>query len=416
MRSFVAIVAVGWLLLAAGSALFPSPVAGAGSGVKNSNSSVPYSPSASCAAAGCHGNGQAHTVWAAGDPHAKAYRILFNDDSARIAKNLGLKDAAAAANCLACHGPNSDACAPADLPNRDGVGCDACHGPSEKWKTLHYESTWKSLDPATKASRGFRDLSQPVSRIENCASCHVGDRHRQVDHAMIAAGHPRLAFEAAKYHDSPKYPKHWVDSGSRLAAKPQIGSNGDELKRWAIGQVVAARATVRIAIGRLERGIKASDLAEQNCFACHKSLGNATNATGQPDWQLWYHAALPVVGESGPSPQRVVATEPKSLAEAIRREQELTDWLTRLAIAPPPDAAKLTAALIANGERQSHWDGHAPHALGLAAVAHADARQREAIRTLLDQLRPYLRYPATANSPTAYDPAAVSAIFRKASP
>src|SRR4051812_16654143 len=69
-----------------------------------------------CAAASCHGGGQAgrvgseHTTWAPDvlgtgphDPHARAYRMLFNDDSKRIAANLKRGPAHKDALCLKCH-------------------------------------------------------------------------------------------------------------------------------------------------------------------------------------------------------------------------------------------------------------------------------------------------------------------------
>ncbi|HSQ54144.1 MAG TPA: multiheme c-type cytochrome, partial [Gemmata sp.] len=104
-----------------------------------------FSPisSASCAAAACHGGGRVgekgseHTTWSpnilaeeANDPHAKAYRVLFNPDSARIGKILGIAAPHKEGLCLKCHAVDGV------LPQggvSDGVGCSACHGHAEKW-------------------------------------------------------------------------------------------------------------------------------------------------------------------------------------------------------------------------------------------------------------------------------------------
>ena len=77
----------------------------------------------SCAAASCHGGGRPgerfseHSTWAADlthkpsdphDPHANAYRVLFNTDSVRIAELVGGGPAHTNARCLACHAAERD--------------------------------------------------------------------------------------------------------------------------------------------------------------------------------------------------------------------------------------------------------------------------------------------------------------------
>ncbi|MGL4553484.1 MAG: multiheme c-type cytochrome, partial [Gemmataceae bacterium] len=96
---------------------------------------------ATCASMACHhGNGDLgsqgseYSTWIAVDPHAKAYRALFNADSLRIQENLGPGKAHENPTCLACHGMG------AGLPpalNADGAGCEQCHGPAEHWKSTH---------------------------------------------------------------------------------------------------------------------------------------------------------------------------------------------------------------------------------------------------------------------------------------
>ena len=94
---------------------------------------------ASCAGSTCHGAVQPlkgssvaqneYITWSRKDKHAKAYAVLGEERSQRIAHNLGLADARTAQVCLDCHADN----VPADRRGpqfqiADGVGCEACHG------------------------------------------------------------------------------------------------------------------------------------------------------------------------------------------------------------------------------------------------------------------------------------------------
>ena len=69
-----------------------------------------------CAAASCHGNGRVgttggeHSTWAAEvfpqgahDPHSRAYRVLFNAESQRMAAELKIPAAHESSLCLKCH-------------------------------------------------------------------------------------------------------------------------------------------------------------------------------------------------------------------------------------------------------------------------------------------------------------------------
>ena len=46
------------------------------------------------------------TIWHREDKHAKAYTVLFNDASKRIARNLGINAAHTEKLCLDCHADN----------------------------------------------------------------------------------------------------------------------------------------------------------------------------------------------------------------------------------------------------------------------------------------------------------------------
>ena len=63
---------------------------------------------AGCTAASCHGGkslvGGEATAWLTRDvAHRRAFDVLFNETSVRMAQQLGLKAAHTEARCLACH-------------------------------------------------------------------------------------------------------------------------------------------------------------------------------------------------------------------------------------------------------------------------------------------------------------------------
>src|SRR5437868_1431535 len=103
---------------------------------------------ASCAGSTCHGaverlKGSSvaqneYITWSRKDKHAKAYSVLLEDRSIKIARNLGLPDAATAKACLDCHSDNvPEAKRGRQFQLADGVGCEACHGGAETWLGTH---------------------------------------------------------------------------------------------------------------------------------------------------------------------------------------------------------------------------------------------------------------------------------------
>src|SRR5262249_7174292 len=151
----------------------------------------------------------------------------------------------------------------------DGVGCESCHGPAEKWKAVHYLPGWK--DRSDREQLGFLDTKDLAVRAESCVACHVGSPNREVNHDLIAAGHPRLRFDLGAYLAN--YPKHWSDARDK-AGRPAL-----EAQVWAIGQVVSAQAAVKVLQHRAAAADKPwPEFAEYDCFACHHSLS-------APNWR-----------------------------------------------------------------------------------------------------------------------------------
>lgn len=235
----------------------------------------------SCTAAGCHGGGRAdrvlgseYNVWISQDPHARAYSVLFDERSQRMVRQLNRlpADASVAAEkeprCLACHSqidPNDPDLRPEIVS--DGVGCEACHGPAEGWLAEHYGGGrgGTRLSAAQRQALGLWDTDSLLARTQICTGCHVGGRGRDVNHDLIAAGHPRLEFEMSAYLAA--MPKHWDESADRA----RWGANFDAAV-WAIGQAVASQAALGQLAERADRGATWPEFAEWSCSACHHDL------------------------------------------------------------------------------------------------------------------------------------------------
>jgi hypothetical protein len=408
-----------------------------------------HTPSASCSASACHGGGSIgargseHSTWAAQvpadgdrDPHSHAYRVLFNEDSIRIAKLLGGGLAHENLLCLKCH-------APAGVSDRDaradGVGCTACHGPSEKWISEHYLPAWKTKSNRDKWNEGFIPSTNLVARISNCASCHVGSPDREVNHDLIAAGHPRLAFEYAAFHYHSDYRKHWAER----APQPDF-----EARAWIVGQAASVRAAVAVLGSRAANAQKNKapwpEFAEYSCFACHQKIDErapkaANRLLGLPGWQVWYTATLnqAATGSHGTF-ATVDLPELKKLAQlqafmaqahpkakdaeskAAAALAELDAWLARMQQAEDANWRSLTAkndldmlarALATGALHQQEWDALAMHYLGNAAVYHAGGGAgtyptwTDDLTAIRNELL-FPRFPGRFNSPSRFDEAA----------
>src|SRR5687767_11601766 len=121
----------------------------------------------SCTNAGCHGATQPldasrvlqneFYTWFNDDGHAQAYNVLFNEQSARIVKNMRLKKRAYEEKlCRDCHTTN----VPANLVEghvnaENSVQCEACHSPAGGWRAEHTMEGWTHEQ---SVARGMIDL------------------------------------------------------------------------------------------------------------------------------------------------------------------------------------------------------------------------------------------------------------------
>ncbi len=259
-----------------------------------------------CLAASCHGapaekvlNGErgddcwqsSGSCWAAADPHTAAYSLLTDNPRREskvkateiMAKYSPGTKATDDARCLACH-TNPALAHPALIPNANarvlreqGVSCEACHGNAGAWIQPH--TAWKGDRKEVYEKTGMRPLYDIGERALACAGCHVGApaEHgmpvRDMNHDMIAAGHPRLAFDFAEYQR--RLPQHWQEKDrSRTTDK---GVTRNEAKVWYIGRVAHAEAACKLLEDRAKRSENDPrtpwpEFAEFNCASCHHNL------------------------------------------------------------------------------------------------------------------------------------------------
>jgi len=229
-----------------------------------------FSGPGSCAASNCHGGVQPksvvriaqneYTIWAGQDKHSRAYAVLSNPVSVRMGEILGIGPPSKADKCLACHALNErpEMRAQTFQTIEDGVSCESCHGPAVGWLGPH---TLKNQTHEQNIKLGMYDTRDLVKRSERCLSCHLGTEEKEVDHTMIAAGHPDLTFQLESF--SAAMPRHWKPAPS---ASPWLS-----VQELAVGQAVQLRQ----ALNRLNRRASSAawpEFAEYECFACHHSL------------------------------------------------------------------------------------------------------------------------------------------------
>jgi len=375
-----------------------------------------------CTAANCHnlppgedrkeldyGAGSEYAIWLHHDRHARAYTVLFNRQSRAIAARLGLPSAATAKVCLACHStlstaelqqwPDNIQGQPEIPPERraqlrEGVGCESCHGAAEGWLAPHKTPNWQQV--YDWKTLGFIDNKNLAARADQCMACHVGGPGRDVDHDLIAAGHPRLTFDLAAYHRI--YQRHWPEA-----------KDGSPAELWAVGQKSAGLAALTQLIQRAtssaETGKKPTpwvvaahkelelpgpaqtpwpEFAELSCFACHHDLQQPSwrqtrpeGSLGFAEWGSWTFALWPALARA--QGQAAFAGDLETLGRVVNDPTVPRDKVAELAtllrenlrdlpVSPatlPPGWLTLPGS---QGVRVAEWDHAAQVVLALEAL------------------------------------------------
>lgn len=422
-----------------------------------------------CLAAACHGGPAEKTLaghidsstwqssgtcWAAVDPHTVAYSLLTENPLRPVkvtAKQIMDRYARGTpatedARCVACH-TNPALARPellsdphTRLMRNEGVSCESCHGNAGVWVSEH--TTWRGDRGAVYAKTGMVPLYDIGERALNCAGCHVGapadpERGlpvRDMNHDMIAAGHPRLNFDFAEYLR--RLPPHWQEK-DRVANSPR---QLNDAKAWLVGRVAHAEAACKLLADRAERS-KTDDrtpwpeFAEFNCAACHHHLKVPTwrqdvnylagRTPGVPGWQtIW--PVTPAAGLAVPTradsrvkdvlqvveqprhPRTGIPTTARTVAEQLKKHRvELVNMpdaeVTRLAEAKFPQAGSSPPSV-------PEWDSAAQMLFGLAALERArpgDHKQtqpefQKAIKALRTNTWPEFDWPALTSALDAH--------------
>ena len=253
---------------------------------------------ASCANSGCHGSTSPlnatkvlqneYFTWLNTDRHAGTYNILFDERSARIVRNMRLRKRAYEEKvCLDCHTTNVPANLVAgQVDVEDGVQCEACHGPASGWRAEHTAEGWTREQ---SIARGMIDLSSLAVRAHTCHRCHLGNADKEVDHELIASGHPILAFELDNYAES--MPAHWNRDEATSGARA-----------WAVGQAMKFRDSLA-NLARHARGDEWPEFSDMSCINCHHSLKGSAwrqqrgwpDRAGLPAWSPQHWTMLRVL-------------------------------------------------------------------------------------------------------------------------
>lgn len=201
------------------------------------------------------------------DKHHRAYKVLLGERARRIARNLGLADAATAPLCLNCH---TDYVPPGrrgpQFRLADGVGCEACHGGAEHWLGVHLSGAGHQANLAA----GLQRTEDPQVRAAICLRCHFGDPaddERFVTHRIMGAGHPRMPFELDAY--TLGEPAHFTVTTTYIARKGPVS----DARVWAVGQAASllARMDALTDRKRAPEGVN-PELVLFDCQSCHHGV------------------------------------------------------------------------------------------------------------------------------------------------
>lgn len=236
---------------------------------------------ATCATSQCHGSAvpregsnvlqNEYVTWTQDDPHSRAYEILNSDQSKAIAARLGIGAAAKSDVCLDCHADNVPESRRGERFHlSDGVGCESCHGGAENWLASHYNVSTGPDDASRSA--GLYPTHQAAARGELCLSCHLGTRNKFATHEIMAAGHPRLAFELDTFSElwrtAGRQPHYKIDADYR-------DRKGDvnHTYTWASGVVAESRQRLQlVADSSFSNNNLFPELGLYDCHACHRSM------------------------------------------------------------------------------------------------------------------------------------------------
>jgi hypothetical protein len=351
------------------------------------------------------------------DKHSLAYAKLTEARGKRIAEILKIQDAAADKRCAVCHVVGSP-----EKSLSDGVACEACHGPAGDWLGTHIQPN----SHTDSVGKGMTDTKNLEVRAHLCLSCHLGAGDRMVEHDLIAAGHPDLAFELESFTFA--QPSHHREP------KPAADITLPGVRAWAVGQAVALGDGMRLLA--LHAGKGWPEFSDLECYQCHHDLsadswriqrGYGNRKPGSLQLNLARFEVLrDLVGQAAPDQkaalesawlrlQQSVANrldDAAAIGQAARAVERIADALTAKFLVQNFDAVSAKAVLRgikADIQRIADAGVNAAEQATMsldaltAALAMGERRQQA-----VSALYTYLEHPST------YRPAEFAAKYRAA--
>jgi hypothetical protein len=238
---------------------------------------------ASCAGSTCHGRQEGDgkvvrqdeiKLWqedsSAGGTHSRSLRLISGPRGQAIAARLGIGDPASAPMCLGCHADPATKRGPL-FQKSDGIGCEACHGGAQNWIQSHYTV---GASHARNVSQGMVPLENPKVRASVCLDCHFGsaDAGQFVNHRIMAAGHPRIAFELDLFSTLQQHHNEDADYARRKGRT-------DDVRLWATGQAMALERSLTLYSnpGRGTEGVF-PEFYFFDCHTCHRRISDEPSA------------------------------------------------------------------------------------------------------------------------------------------
>jgi hypothetical protein len=267
--AFIGCVAMALSAFAAAFLIAPAPLNAQGSGeVRRAHMGV-----ASCAGSTCHGRpiGDGTPVrqdellrWqeesSPGGAHSRAYRVIRESRGQAIIRRMGLDESGVRRECLGCHS------APAAARINEGVDCETCHGAAGGWLSSHYTV---GASHSRNVAQGMTDLVNPRVRAQVCLDCHLsGDGQGQfVAHRIMAAGHPRVAFELDLFST---LQAHHNEDADYVARK---GGKTNSMRMWAVGQAEAVKRSLTLfSQPALANDGIFPEFTFYDCHSCHRRI------------------------------------------------------------------------------------------------------------------------------------------------
>jgi hypothetical protein len=385
-----------------------------------------YKGAGGCNGSNCHGatsevpgrrtQGNEYAIWSVRDKHSNASKVLADPRARRIGEILKIS-VATDKRCTVCHMVGS----PEDQRS-DGVACEACHGPASLWLGTHTQLN----SHADSVAKGMIDTKNIQVRAQTCLGCHLGTGDKVVDHELIAAGHPDLAFELDTF--SFAQPSHHREP------KPAPGNTLPHVRVWAVGQATAlAEGMQLMAAHAANRWPEFSDL---ECYQCHHDLRVESwrIQRGYPGRmpgslranQARYDVLRELVAKAAPDQRESLESSMAALDEAMSRHPCDGQAVGQAA----RQIAKLAASLAARFDKQD-FDAAAARGLvkaiddNIASIANSGVHSAEQATMSLDSLTAAYEAGSEQNPnttplydylehPSAYQPGEFVARFRKA--